>query len=155
MLAKPINAGAMTIARLQEILGRLERVPSGCWEWQGWCNGGGYGRTEVAGRTVSVHRALYAVVYGEPSLIMLIDHICSNRLCANPKHLRTVTYRQNSLLSDKTLGSINIVKTHCAKGHEYDEANTYIFPRDGSRQCRMCKRIARKNNYYKHKFGLL
>lgn len=31
-------------------------------------------------------------------------------------------------------------KTHCRRGHLYDEANTYIM-KNGYRQCRECKRI--------------
>ena len=30
-------------------------------------------------------------------------------------------------------------KTHCPKGHEYDELNTYVRS-DGSRDCRTCER---------------
>jgi hypothetical protein len=33
-------------------------------------------------------------------------------------------------------------KTHCPRGHEYDEANTYNKP-NGSRECRACRK-ARK-----------
>jgi hypothetical protein len=33
-------------------------------------------------------------------------------------------------------------KTHCPRGHEYDEANTYHKP-NGSRECRACRK-ARK-----------
>lgn len=30
--------------------------------------------------------------------------------------------------------------THCVQGHPFDEANTYIQPSNGRRQCRACKR---------------
>ena len=33
-------------------------------------------------------------------------------------------------------------RTHCPKGHPYDEENTYINPRDGGRSCRKCRREA-------------
>jgi hypothetical protein len=29
--------------------------------------------------------------------------------------------------------------THCNRGHEYNEANTYISPQDGKRHCRPCR----------------
>ena len=34
----------------------------------------------------------------------------------------------------------NSSKTHCPKGHAYDEENTYINPSSGSRMCRVCIR---------------
>lgn len=36
------------------------------------------------------------------------------------------------------------LKTHCKRGHPFDEANTYVSPSDGRRHCRIClARIAR------------
>jgi outer membrane protein assembly factor BamA len=32
----------------------------------------------------------------------------------------------------------NRTKTHCLYGHPYDEGNTYINPKSGSRMCRTC-----------------
>jgi len=36
----------------------------------------------------------------------------------------------------------NTLKTHCPKGHPYDEANTYIN-KSGGRECRECKACRR------------
>jgi hypothetical protein len=33
-------------------------------------------------------------------------------------------------------------RTHCPKGHPYDEENTYINPKNGGRMCRICRREA-------------
>ena len=41
-------------------------------------------------------------------------------------------------------GHRNARKTHCPKGHPYDEENTYLAP-DGARQCRTCN-LARNRN---------
>jgi hypothetical protein len=38
--------------------------------------------------------------------------------------------------------NVNLNKTHCPQGHPYDETNTYVWPRDGSRHCRTCVREA-------------
>ena len=35
------------------------------------------------------------------------------------------------------------MRTHCKRGHRYDEANTYI-DRRGARNCRACARISRR-----------
>lgn len=34
----------------------------------------------------------------------------------------------------------NAEKTHCPKGHPYDEINTYVVPTTGVRQCRICRK---------------
>ena len=31
-------------------------------------------------------------------------------------------------------------KTHCLRGHEFDEANTYVAPGTGRRSCHTCRR---------------
>jgi len=33
-------------------------------------------------------------------------------------------------------------KTHCPHGHEYTEENTIVYPSDGRRRCRTCRRGA-------------
>lgn len=33
-------------------------------------------------------------------------------------------------------------KTHCPRGHEYTEENTLVYPSDGRRRCRTCRRDA-------------
>jgi hypothetical protein len=40
-------------------------------------------------------------------------------------------------------------RTHCPKGHPYDEANTYVTPR-GWRQCRTCNRAHYRAYYNRH-----
>jgi hypothetical protein len=39
--------------------------------------------------------------------------------------------------------SLILVKTHCKRGHEFTEENTYVRP-NGRRQCRICTREQRK-----------
>ena len=34
-------------------------------------------------------------------------------------------------------------QTHCKRGHEYTELNTYIVPATGHRQCHTCRRAGR------------
>jgi hypothetical protein len=36
------------------------------------------------------------------------------------------------------------LRTHCKKGHEYTEENTYIQPNSGTKTCRECQRIVNK-----------
>jgi transcriptional regulator with XRE-family HTH domain len=38
-----------------------------------------------------------------------------------------------------------VTATHCKWGHPWDEANTYVYPADGRRLCRSCRRWAQAN----------
>jgi hypothetical protein len=64
---------------------------------------------------------------------------CRHRDCCNPAHLEPVTRLENI----RRAVNWQAVKTHCAKGHEYDLINTYWAP-GGSRNCRPCNLISVK-----------
>lgn len=70
-----------------------------CWVWQGPHSGngrgGGYGRVQLDGATMAVHRVMWTVINGPIPHKKQIDHECCNRRCANPGHLTMVTHRQN------------------------------------------------------------
>jgi hypothetical protein len=40
-----------------------------------------------------------------------------------------------------------IPKTHCPAGHPLDEHNTYVQPKNGGRQCRICKADHNRRRY--------
>lgn len=79
---------------------RKEGTPGDeCWIWQGPTSGsgrgGGYGRMNLDGQTVSVHRVMFTTFFGMIPGKKHIDHTCRNRLCCRPKHLELVTHKQN------------------------------------------------------------
>jgi len=49
-------------------------------------------------------------------------------------------------------GKVMRAKTHCPRGHEYTEENTYWY-QGKNRQCRQCRRCRVSTNYYKNKGG--
>lgn len=107
---------------------------SGCWLWTGYINSGGYGR----------HRAIYKKTVGEVPKGMDLDHLCRVRCCVNPYHLEPVTRSENLRRGDngKIIRARAAAKTHCPKGHEYNEENTYRHPCNGGRGCFACRRAA-------------
>lgn len=67
----------------------------GCWEWTA-SRVGGHGRLGEKGRTLYAHRISYEIANGPIPDGLEIDHMCHNRGCVNPGHLRTVTPKQNN-----------------------------------------------------------
>lgn len=68
-----------------------------CWEWQGHTNSKGYGTISMHGRHFTTHRFSFAIFHGFlPSCKMDIMHICDNKKCVNPKHLKIGTRSENT-----------------------------------------------------------
>ena len=136
---------------LAEFLAARTRVdPSGCWHWTGPINREGYGRCVRGGRETLAHRASYAAARGPVPAGLHLDHLCHSqsdcrrlrreclhRRCVNPSHLEPVTPREN-LMRSWAPSALNARKTHCLKGHPFDEGNVYAST--GARQCRYCAR---------------
>jgi hypothetical protein len=118
---------------------RIERKPSGCWEWTGTRMVYGHGRTWYRGKRRLAHRAVYELLVGPVPDGLVLDHLCRNPPCVNPAHVEPVTDREN-ILRGVGPPAQNARKTHCHNGHPFDEANTITRP-DG-RECRECQREA-------------
>lgn len=81
---------------------RISPCPTtGCWLWTGYINDSGYGETNIASagrwRHAKAHRMTWEKVHGPIPDGMHVDHICRERSCVNPDHLRVVTPRENAL----------------------------------------------------------
>ncbi len=131
----------MTLERTQQTL-------SGCVLWIQGDNGQGYGRKRLNGRRIRVHRLSWTLEHGPIPAGVCVLHHCDTPACFNVEHLFLGTRADNA--ADMTRKgrrrNHNIGKTHCKRGHVFDEANTYRDP-DGDRVCRECKRRARRRKH--------
>jgi hypothetical protein len=70
-----------------------------CWLWTAAIDSKGYGRIcqreHGMQKGLSAHRVSYVLAHGSIPADKFIDHICRNRACVNPAHLRLATHKQN------------------------------------------------------------
>lgn len=81
----------------ERLLRKLDRSSAECWTWTGAVSTSGYGVIGVSSTATDyVHRAAYRAWVGPIPAGRHIDHLCRNRLCANPAHLEAVTQAENN-----------------------------------------------------------
>ncbi len=119
-----------------------------CWNWTGARNKSGYGMVYLNGRRRQAYHATWELMNGPLPAGVEIDHLCRNPRCVNPLHLEPVTRQENIRRSDNFAGR-HARQTHCKRGHEFTEANTYVSAR-GERVCRKC----RADREYARRHGL-
>jgi hypothetical protein len=70
--------------------------PTACWPWTAALYSTGYGAFGITSeQIVGAHRMSYQLTHGKIDPDKEIDHVCINRICVNPSHLRQVTRKQN------------------------------------------------------------
>jgi len=110
-----------------------------CWEFNGEILRNGYGRltATLAGNRMrfSAHRLSYMLFVGPIPDNLVIDHLCRNRRCFNPKHLEAVTILENVRRSlpfkPKKIGNRY---EYCQRGHM-----DWIIGYNGFRTCHTCR----------------
>lgn len=90
-------------------------------------------------KSVLIHRLIWEMTYGSIPNGMTIDHICKNRKCINPDHLRLLSNFENARRTFNSDWEIGF----CKNGHSNDYLTRIVRQtktgnkRDGL-ACRMC-----------------
>jgi len=111
-----------------------------CWMWTGYTREAGYARVRLNYAYIYFHRLMYAWLVGPIPFKwtrLQLDHLCRNQSCGNPVHLELVTPAVNT-------GRFNALRTHCKRGHPFDDCNTYWDSKNNERQCKECRRNAKR-----------
>lgn len=124
----------ITTFDIDRFFSRFHVDSAGCWIWTGARYATGYGMFAFGRKGFVAHRVAYLMCKGRYPQGLDLDHLCRVRPCCNPDHLEPVTRQENLRRSPLCPAS----RTHCPHGHEYDDANTYIY--EGRRFCRACRR---------------
>jgi hypothetical protein len=118
-------------------------LDSGCWLWTGFLDQWGHGkfgwREDGQGRCKSAEWASYECHVGPVPAGCYLEHTCGRKDCVNPAHLRPITHKE--IAKANPVMAANLAKTHCPKGHPYDESNTTQRPGGGGGSAR---RVAAK-----------
>jgi hypothetical protein len=109
---------------------------SDCWEWVGAKSIIGYGQfapqtRRRGGKLTSPHRFIWEYLNGEIPENKELDHLCRNRACSNPQHLRLVSHQENQEF---------LKKESCKYGHLFSGENLHINSQ-GKRICKKCRSI--------------
>jgi hypothetical protein len=124
---------------VDRVLLRGRADESGCWIFGGAVDSGGYGMIRMGALNIRAHRVTYEAVNGPVPADLHVDHLCRVRACCNPEHLEAIAVKANTW--DRAFWASGFPKaTHCPRGHEKTDENTYRRPDGKGTNCLACVR---------------
>lgn len=121
--------------RLSKMRKRISKAGA-CWIYRGHTKQG-YPIVRQNKKFRTAHRVFYELTVGPVASGLVLNHICRNRKCVNPKHLEQISNRKNILIGEGA-GAKNARKVKCKHGHDFSKKNTYSAPGSSYRSCRKC-----------------
>lgn len=113
--------------------------PDACWPWLRRRTSAGYGALTVKLRRAYAHRLMLEFKIGRKlGKKEQAIHACDNPPCINPSHLSVGTALLNMQDCVAKKRHHQSKKTHCPKGHPYDEVNARYNTRTGKNPFRSC-----------------
>ena len=140
--------------REKDFWSKVKKTKS-CWNWKKSLRNG-YSVFHIPGLNSGYgHIFSYILLVGKIPDGLVIDHLCRNRGCVNPKHMELVTLGENSLRG-LSLPAINLKKKVCVNGHEFSKENTLLMKdyRGNFRRCKECNRTRARNWMRKNRYGM-
>jgi hypothetical protein len=132
-----------------------------CWNWSGPVDQCGYGLGKVFIKTnnwITKRAHIISVLMVGRSIAkgLQCDHLCNNKGCVNPDHIKITTPRENSGRVN-CAWVVNARKTKCSYGHELSDENIYKIKRRRSstieRLCKQCQK--RRSDKYRKQNDIL
>ena len=111
---------------------------SPCWEWTAYRDKDGYGKLRDGKNQRPAHRLIFSYFVEQIPSHLHCDHLCQVKHCVNPCHMEPVTPKIN-IYRSANAASLNVQKTHCLRGHPFNETNTRLSPDKRHRICRKCE----------------
>lgn len=122
-----------------------------CLLWMGVTDKDGYGTLTINGKFKrATHLAWFLATGNWPKKLILHKLECKNKDCVEYNHLYEGTQKENARDTILAGNNTKVNKTHCIRGHLFDEANTLFSVRvNGNlrRSCRKCYKIYNKKYY--------
>jgi hypothetical protein len=109
-----------------------------CWKWAMAQKQKDGQRVWNGKRQVMAHREFYEALMFPIKPGMDLVWLCNDKTCCNPEHMAQMTHSEALKRgnSGQAFAMRQRAKTHCPKGHAYDEENTRWS--QGKRSCRTC-----------------
>ena len=123
---------------------------SGCWLWTATLGKDGYPFVWWGGKNVDAHRLIYQLLVPQADIDGYdVHHKCRTILCVNPAHMNVLSrshhlleHPESTAKAQEVAGARQKAKDTCSHGHRYEPDNVYIRPRDGARECLICRRAS-------------